>query len=74
MGDLTTDAFAFWNASFCEKMSLTVEELIQVKFSGLIRFDEKNADQAPEFEDLQKVTTLLDAVIDAIVNGFEHSP
>jgi hypothetical protein len=30
--------------------------------------------QAPEIEDLQKVTTLLDAVIDAIVHGFEHSP
>jgi hypothetical protein len=174
VGDLTTDAFAFWNASFCEKMSLTAEELTQVKFSGLIRFDEKYADlttekaqpncrvgalpcaikrsandeiipacaiknenglllllvdspahdpkfegyiqgrivgreeeanrmrkffhdllsskilvasflahsvhdklarrQAPEIEDLQKVTTLLDAVIDAIVHGFEHSP
>ncbi|MBV8482944.1 MAG: hypothetical protein JO077_08790 [Verrucomicrobia bacterium] len=174
MGDLTTDAFAFWNASFCEKMSLTAEELAQVKFSGLVRFDEKYGDltpgkahadcrsgslpcaikwsvneeivpacafkngnkllllltdspahdpkfegyiqgrivgreeeanrmrkffhdllsskilvasflahsvhdklarrQAPEIGDLQKVTTLLDAVIDAIVHGFERSP
>ena len=174
VGDLTTDAFAVWNASFCEKMSLTAEELTQVKFSGLIRFDEKYSDlttgkaqpdcrvgalpcaikrsanddiipacaiknenglllllvdspahdpkfegyiqgrivgreeeanrmrkffhdllsskilvasflahsvhdklaqrQAPEIEDLQKVTTLLDAVIDAIVHGFERSP
>jgi hypothetical protein len=30
--------------------------------------------QAPEIDDLQKVTTLLDAVIDAIVHGFERSP
>jgi hypothetical protein len=30
--------------------------------------------QAPEIEDLQKVTTLLDTVIDAIVHGFERSP
>jgi hypothetical protein len=174
VGDLTTDAFVFWNASFCEKMSLTAEELTQVKFSGLIRFDEKYSDlttgrdqpdcrvgslpcaikrsanddiipacviknenglllllvdspahdpkfegyiqgrivgreeeanrmrkffhdllsskilvasflahsvhdklaqrQAPEIEDLQKVTTLLDTVIDAIVHGFERSP
>ena len=174
VGDLTMDAFAFWNASFCEKMSLTAEELTQVKFSGLIRFDEKYSDlttgkaqpdcragslpcaikrsanddiipacviknenglwlllvdspahdpkfegyiqgrivgreeeanrmrkffhdllsskilvasflahsvhdklaqrQAPEIEDLQKMTTLLDAVIDAIIHGFERSP
>jgi len=173
VGDLTTDAFAFWNASFCEKMSLTPEELAQVKLSGLVRFDEKYADptrgngqcdcrmtslpcaikrssndevipacamkngnslllllmdsaaqdpkfegyiqgrivgreeeanrmrkffhdllsskilvasflahsahdklarrQAPEIDDLQKVTTLLDTVIDAIVHGFERS-
>jgi hypothetical protein len=174
VGDLTTDAFAFWNASFCERMSLTSEELAQVKLSGLVRFDEKYADltlgrvhpdsrvgslpcaikrsvndetvpacaikntnnlllllvdspahepkfegyiqgrivgreeeanrmrkffhdllsskilvasflahsihdklarrQAPEIDDLQKVTTLLDTVIDAIVHGFERSP
>ena len=30
--------------------------------------------QAPEIDDLQKVTTLLDQVIDAIVHGFERSP
>jgi hypothetical protein len=29
--------------------------------------------QAPEIDDLQKVTSLLDAVIDAIVHGFERS-
>jgi hypothetical protein len=174
VGDLTTDIFAFWNASFCEKMSLAPDELAQVKLSGLVRFDEKYADltqgeaqrgcrvaslpcaikrsandeiipacaiknengmllllvdspahdpkfegyiqgrivgreeeanrtrkffhdllsskilvasflahsvhdklarrQAPEVEDLQKVTALLDTVIDAIVHGFEHSP
>jgi hypothetical protein len=174
VGDLTTDAFAHWNASFCERMSLTPEELAQLKLSGLIRFDEKYADlipgetlhesrvgslpcaikrsaneeivpacairnetgllllfvdspahdpkfegyiqgrivgreeeanrmrkffhdllsskilvasflahsvhdklarrQAPEIDDLQKVTSLLDAVIDAIVHGFERSP
>ena len=174
VGDLTTDAFAFWNASFCERMSLTSEELAQVKLSGLVRFDEKHADltpervhpdcrveslpcaikrsvndeivpacaiknanklllllvdspahdpkfegyiqgrivgreeeanrmrkffhdllsskilvasflahsiqdklarrQAPEIDDLQKITTVLDAVIDAIVHGFERSP
>ena len=174
MGDLTTDTFAFWNASFCDRMSLTSEELAQVKLSGLVRFDEKYGDltsgrvqpdcrvgslpcaikrsaddeivpacaiknankmllllvdspahdpkfegyvqgrivgreeeanrmrkffhdllsskilvasflahsihdklarrQAPEIDDLQKVTTLLDAVIDAIVHGFERSP
>jgi hypothetical protein len=173
VGDLTTDAFAFWNASFCDEMSLTAEELAQIKFSALIRFDEKYGDltpgkaqadcrvrslpcaikrsaneeiipacaiknenkllllladspahdpkfegyiqgrivgreeeanrmrkffhdllsskilvasflahsvhdklarrQAPEIDDLQKVTTLLDAVIDAIVHGFERS-
>jgi hypothetical protein len=174
VGDLTIDAFVFWNASFCERMSLTAEELAQVKLSGLVRFDEKQADlnqgkaqhdcregtlpcaikrsandeiipacaiknanrlllllvdssahdpkfegyihgrivgqeeeanrmrkffhdllsskilvasflahsvhdklarrQAPEIDDLQKVTTLLDTVIDAIVHGFERSP
>jgi hypothetical protein len=174
VGDLTTDAFALWNHSFCERMGLTPEELGQVKQSALIRFDEKNADlsqakaqgdnrfgslpcaikrsandeilpacgikhenglllllvdspahdpkfegyiqgrivgreeeanrmrkffhdllsskilvasflahsvhdklsrrQAPEIDDLQKVTTLLDEVIDAIVHGFERSP
>jgi hypothetical protein len=174
VGDLTTDAFAFWNAAFCERMSLTPEELAQVKLSGLVRFDEKYTDltqgkaqqdcrggslpcaiarfaneeivpacaiknenglllllvdspahdpkfegyiqgrivgreeeanrmrkffhdllsskilaasflahsvhdklarrQAPEIDDLQKVTTLLDAVIDAIVHGYERSP
>jgi hypothetical protein len=174
VGDLTTDAFAHWNASFCERMSLTPEELAQLKLSALIRFDEKYADlipgetlhesrvgslpcaikrsaneeivpacairnetgllllfvdspahdpkfegyiqgrivgreeeanrmrkffhdllsskilvasflahsvhdklarrQAPEIDDLQKVTSLLDAVIDAIVHGFERSP
>jgi hypothetical protein len=174
VGDLTTDAFAFWNLSFSERMGLAPEELGQVKLSALIRFDEKNADlsqakaqgdnrfgslpcaikrsandeilpacgikhenglllllvdspahdpkfegyiqgrivgreeeanrmrkffhdllsskilvasflahsvhdklsrrQAPEIDDLQKVTTLLDEVIDAIVHGFERSP
>jgi len=174
VGDLATDAFAFWNLSFCERMGLIPEELGQVKLSALIRFDEKNADlsqpkaqgdnrfgslpcaikrsandeilpacgikhenglllllvdspahdpkfegyiqgrivgreeeanrmrkffhdllsskilvasflahsvhdklsrrQAPEIDDLQKVTTLLDEVIDAIVHGFERSP
>jgi hypothetical protein len=174
VGDLATDAFAFWNLSFCERMGLIPEELGQVKLSALIRFDEKNADlsqakaqgdnrfgslpcaikrsandeilpacgikhgnglllllmdspardpkfegyiqgrivgreeeanrmrkffhdllsskilvasfmahsvhdklsrrQAPESDDLQKVTTLLDEVIDAIVHGFERSP
>jgi hypothetical protein len=174
VGDLTTDAFAFWNASFCERMSLTPEELTQVRLSALVRFDERYADlasvktqhdgrvgslpcaikrsandeiipgcaiknesqlllllmdspahdpkfegyiqgrivgreeeanrmrkffhdllsskilvasflahsvhdkltrrQAPEIDDLQKVTTLLDTVIDSIVHGFERSP
>ena len=174
VGDLTTDAFAFWNAAFCDRMSLTPEELAQIKLSALLRFDEKYADptqgkaqhecrlgslpcaikrsaneeivpasavknetgllllfvdspahdpkyegyiqgrivgreeevyrmrnffhdllsskilvasflahsvhdklarrQAPEIDDLEKVTTLLDAVIDAIVHGFERSP
>jgi hypothetical protein len=174
VGDLTTDAFALWNPSFCERMRLTAEELTQVKLSALVRFDEKYADlaqgkaqqeyrvgslpcaikrsadeeiipacaiknetwllllfvdspahdpkfegyiqgrivgreeeanrmrkffhdllsskilvasflahsvhdklsrrQAPEIDDLEKVTTLLDAVIDAIVHGFERSP
>ena len=174
VGDLKLDAFAFCNASFCERMSLTPEELAQVKLSALVRFDEKYADlasvktqhdgrvgslpcaikrsandeiipgcaiknesqlllllmdspahdpkfegyiqgrivgreeeanrmrkffhdllsskilvasflahsvhdklsrrQAPEIDDLQKVTTLLDTVIDSIVHGFERSP
>lgn len=174
VGDLATDAFAFWNLSFCERMGLIPEELGQVKLSALIRFDESNADlsqskaqgdnrfgslpcaikrsandeilpacgikhdnglllllvdspahdpkfegyiqgrivgreeeanrmrkffhdllsskilvasflahsvhdklsrrQAPEIDDLHKVTTLLDEVIDAIVHGFERSP
>jgi hypothetical protein len=174
VGDLATDAFAFWNLSFCERMGLVPEELGQVKLSALIRFDDKNADlsqakaqgdnrfgslpcaikrsandeilpacgikhdnglllllvdspahdpkfegyiqgrivgreeeanrmrkffhdllsskilvasflahsvhdklsrrQAPEIDDLHKVTTLLDEVIDAIVHGFERSP
>jgi hypothetical protein len=30
--------------------------------------------QAPEIDDLQKVTTVLDAVIDAIVHAYERSP
>jgi hypothetical protein len=174
VGDLTTDAFAFWNASFCERMALIPDELAQVKLSALLRFDEKFTDftpgkaqhdsraaslpcaikrsandeivpacaiknenslllllvdspahdpkfegyiqgrivgreeeanrmrkffhdllsskilvasflahsvhdklarrQAPEIDDLRKVTTLLDQVIDAIVHGFEPSP
>jgi hypothetical protein len=174
VGDLTTDAFAFWNLSFCERMGLTPEELTQMKLSALVRFNEKGADlspakaqgdnrfgslpcaikrsanddilaacaikrenglllflmdspahdpkfegyiqgrivgreeekqrmrkffhdllsskilvasfmahsvhdklsrrQAPESDDLHKVTTLLDEVIDAIVHGFERSP
>jgi hypothetical protein len=174
VGDLKIDAFAFWNASFCERVSLAPEELGQVKLSSLVRFDEKYADltqeetqvdrrlgslpcaikrsandeiipgcairnesqlllllmdspahdpkfegyiqgrivgreeeanrmrkffhdllsskilvasflahsindrltrrQAPEIDDLQKVTALLDAVIDSIVHGFERSP
>ena len=41
VGDLTTDAFAFWNASFCERMALNPDELAQVKLSALLRFDEK---------------------------------
>ena len=44
MGDLTTDAFAFWNPSFCEKMGVAPEELSQLKLSGLIRFDDKSDD------------------------------
>jgi hypothetical protein len=40
VGDLTADAFAFWNPSFCEKTGLDPEELPQVKISGLIRFNE----------------------------------
>jgi hypothetical protein len=174
VGDLTTDTFAFWNPSFCERMALIPDELAQVKLSTLIRFDEKFTDltqgkaqadsrtgslpcaikrsandeivpayafknenglllllvdspahdpkfegyiqgrivgredeanrmrkffhdllsskilvasflahsvhdklarrQAPEIDDLHKVTTLLDQVIDAIVRGFERSP
>jgi hypothetical protein len=174
VGDLTTDAFAFWTPSFCERMALSPDELAQVKLSTLIRFDEKFTDlmqgkaqgdsrvgslpcaikrsandeivpacafknenglllllvdspahdpkfegyiqgrivgredeanrmrkffhdllsskilvasflahsvhdklarrQAPEIDDLHKVTTLLDQVIDAIVHGFERSP
>jgi hypothetical protein len=174
VGDLTTDAFAFWNLSFCERMGLTPEELARVKLSALIRFNENGSDlsqakaqddngfgslpcaikrsanddlltacaikqenglllllvdspahdpkfegyiqgrivgreeekqrmrkffhdllsskilvasfmahsvhdklsrvQAPESDDLHKVTTLLDEVIDAIVHGFERSP
>jgi hypothetical protein len=174
LGDLKTDAFAFWNASFCERMGLTPEELTQVKLSAFMRYDEQHADltqgkahadcqfksfpcaikrpandgilpasavkndaglllllvdspahdlkfegyiqgrivgreeeanrmrkffhdllsskilvasflahsiherlarrQAPEINDLHKVTALLDEVIDAIVQGFERSP
>ena len=47
VGDLTTDAFTFWNPSFCESMGLVPEELGQVRLSALIRFDEKNADLSP---------------------------
>jgi hypothetical protein len=36
--------------------------------------DKLSRRQAPEIDDLQKVTTLLDEVIDAIVHGFERSP
>jgi hypothetical protein len=43
LADLKADTFVFWNASFCEKMGLTGEELAQVKLSGLIRLDEKYA-------------------------------
>jgi hypothetical protein len=46
VGDLTADAFAFWNPSFCDKTGLPPEELAQLKISGLIRFDEKPADLA----------------------------
>jgi len=174
VGDLTTDTFAFWNASFCERMALGPDELAQVKLSTLVRFDERFTDltqgkvqadcrpgslpcaikrsahdeivpacaiknengmllllvdspahdpkfegyiqgrivgreeeanrmrkffhdllsskilvasflahsvhdklarrQAPEIDDLHKVTNLLDQVIDAIVHGFERSP
>jgi hypothetical protein len=44
VGDLTTDAFAFWNLSFCERMELAPEELAQMKFSALIRWHENDAD------------------------------
>ena len=47
VGDLATDAFAFWNPSFCERMGLTPEELAQVKLSALIRFHEKGTDLSP---------------------------
>jgi hypothetical protein len=44
VGDLNADAFAFWNASFCERMDLTPEELAQVKLSTFVRYDEQLAD------------------------------
>jgi hypothetical protein len=44
VGDLKTDAFAFWNASFCERMGLTDAELAQVKLSAFVRYDEQLAD------------------------------
>jgi hypothetical protein len=44
VGDLNTDAFVFWNASFCERMDLTPEELAQVKLSAFVRYDEQLAD------------------------------
>jgi hypothetical protein len=47
VGDLKTDAFAFWNASFCERMGLTPEELAQVKLSAFVRYDEQLADLTP---------------------------
>jgi hypothetical protein len=44
VGDLTTDAFAFCNASFCERMALNPDELAQAKLSTLLRFDEEYTD------------------------------
>jgi hypothetical protein len=67
VGDLTTDAFVFFH-------DLLSSKILVASFLAHSFHDKLAQRQAPEIEDLQKVTALLDAVIDAIVHGFERSP
>lgn len=68
MGDLTADAFAFWNPSFCDKTGLTPEELAQIKVSSLIRLDEQPADLAKGRTDCDHRSRSLLCVIKRAVN------
>ena len=53
---------------------LLSSKILAASFLAHSVHDKLTRRQAPEIEDLEKVTTLLDAVIDAIAHGFERSP
>ena len=67
LGNLTTDAFAFWNASFYERMSLNPDELAQVKLSALLRFDEK-------YTDLTQGRVQADSQVGSLPCAIKRSP
>ena len=53
---------------------LLSSKILVASFMAHSVHDKLSRVQAPESDDLHKVTTLLDEVIDTIVHGFERSP